>query len=101
MERHPRTYDRTMLGRSFAISVVAGLLVLACSSSAEDAPAPKAPRLTELVPMGNAIHVTWVNEEPACDTIEIERKTGTAPFAVVYTVLGAVDNKHDASATEH
>lgn len=73
---------------------------MGCSSSSEEAPVPKAPRLTELAPMTGAIHVTWVNEETGCDTVEIERKTGAAAFAVVYSVNGAADNKHDASATE-
>ena len=88
-----------MVLRALVLSMVA-VAVMGCSSSSPEDPPPKAPRLTELAPMTGAIHVTWVNEEPACDTIEIERRLGAAPFAVVYSVPGSVDNKHDASATE-
>jgi hypothetical protein len=78
-----------------------GLLVVGCSSSEEPAPTP--PELVDLVKMTSGLHVSWLNKEPSCDSIEIERQAAapagqiSAPFAVVYTVPGEVDNKHDGS----
>lgn len=62
--------------------------------------APLAPTLTELMPMTGALHVMWTNNEPACDTIEGERKSPTEDFKVVFSVPGEADNKHDGTATE-
>lgn len=89
------------------VLVTAGLFfgVVACSS--DDGPAvPKAPRASEAVKMAGSLHVTWVNEEPSCDSIELERRTTSpagqvvADFAVLYRLPGAVDNKHDGTATD-
>ncbi len=91
--------------------VTAGLVlgVFGCSSEDGDATlagAPKAPRMEEAIKMAGSLHVTWVNEEPACDGVELERRTTSpagqvvADFAVVYRLPGAVDNKHDGTATE-
>jgi hypothetical protein len=59
-----------------------------------------APHLAEATPMAGGIHVTWHLPATACDSIEGERKTDADPYAVVFTVPGQVDNKHDAEATE-
>lgn len=88
--------------------VTAGLVLGAsgCSSSEDGDATPKAPRMEEAIKMAGSLHVTWVNEEPACDGVELERRTTSpagqvvADFAVVYRLPGAVDNKHDGTATE-
>lgn len=55
--------------------------------------------LTKAVPMAGGLHVFWRVEPASCDAIDIERRSGTEPFRIVYTVPGDVDNKHDGSAT--
>jgi hypothetical protein len=82
------------------------LAFLACSSDNDPPPPPPpaAPRLVEAAEMEGAVHLTWDNQEPACDNIEVERKAASpdgkpvAEYAVVYTLPGAADNKHDATA---
>ncbi len=60
-----------------------------------------APTITMIMPMGGGLHVNWTNAEPACDTIELERKTETVPYKMVGSPLpGEADNKHDGTATE-
>ena len=60
----------------------------------------KAPTIDEVAKMVGALHVMWTNAEPACDSIELERKTATVPFKLVATLPGEADNKHDATASE-
>jgi hypothetical protein len=61
-----------------------------------------APELTDIVKMAGSLHVVWdLPSETKCDSIEGERKTETEPYAVVWTVRGSVDNKHDGDATEN
>jgi hypothetical protein len=70
---------------------------------ADETPAPKpvkAPVIDEIMQMAGALHVTWTNTEPSCDTIELERKTATAPYKVVAKLPGEADNKHDSGATQ-
>lgn len=59
-----------------------------------------APTLTELMPMGGALHVMWTNPTDGCDTIEGERRTPTEDYQVVFSVPGEADNKHDTSANQ-
>ena len=63
------------------------------------APAVKAPTIQEIMKMAGALHVSWTNAEPSCDSIELERKTATVAYKVVATLPGEADNKHDATAT--
>lgn len=63
------------------------------------APVVKAPTIQEIMKMAGALHVSWTNAEPSCDSIELERKTATAAYKVVATLPGEADNKHDATAT--
>lgn len=87
-------------------SLLACLGGFGCSSEDGGPATPKAPRASEAIKMAGSLHVTWVNEEPSCDGIELERRAATpagqvlADFAVVYRLPGAADNKHDGSATE-
>ncbi len=66
---------------------------------------PKSPTISMVMKMTGGLHVMWTNGEKACDTIEGERKanasdgTEKAAYAVVFTVPGEADNKHDATAT--
>lgn len=63
--------------------------------------APKAagPKITEVMKMMGSLHVMWERPKETCDSVLVERKDGDAEFKVVYTLPGAADNKHDASAT--
>jgi hypothetical protein len=67
--------------------------------------APKAPKVDMIMKMAGALHVTWTNNEAACDTIEMEREAQMSDgsvmenYKVVYTLPGEADNKHDTSAT--
>jgi hypothetical protein len=65
----------------------------------EHAAQPAAPVLDELMPMQGGLHVMWTNAEPACDSIEIERKSATEAYAVVFVLPGEADNKHDPNAS--
>lgn len=57
------------------------------------------PTLTELMPMGGALHVMWTNNSSGCEVIEGERRTPTEDYKVVFTVPGEADNKHDNTAS--
>ncbi len=60
-----------------------------------------APTLDKIMKMTGGLHILWTNPAGVtCDSIEGERKTDTAPYAVAFTVPGEVDNKHDATATQ-
>jgi hypothetical protein len=63
------------------------------------APVVKAPTIQDIMKMAGALHVSWTNAEPSCDSIELERKTATVAYKVVATLPGEADNKHDATAT--
>lgn len=60
---------------------------------------PQAPQLRSVEKMDGALMVRWTNVQTDCSMIEGERKAGTGDFAVVFTVPGEVNNKHDAAAT--
>jgi hypothetical protein len=110
---------------SIAATLVSLALAAGCSSSETKSPVPspsatteptatpapsdtappaaaavKAPTIDTIMPMVGALHVSWTNAEPACDSIELERKTAAVPYKVVATLPGEADNKHDATATE-
>lgn len=74
--------------------VVVGLLLVGCGSGV-----PQAPMMSSVEKMNGALMVKWMNMESGCTAVEAERKTLTDPYAVVFSVPGDVDNKHDASAT--
>jgi hypothetical protein len=67
---------------------------------------PKAPTIDGVMKMQGALHVTWTNPAPACDTVEGERQAKMADgsimekYKVVFTVPGEADNKHDTTATD-
>lgn len=69
-------------------------------------PAIQAPRLVAAEKMVGSLHVSWTNPSGECDAIELERKSTAldgrviADFALLYTLPGVADNKHDATATE-
>lgn len=63
------------------------------------APTVKAPTIQGIMKMAGALHVSWTNAEPSCDSVELERMTATASWKVVATLPGEADNKHDATAT--
>jgi hypothetical protein len=57
--------------------------------------------LQQVVPMEGALHITWMNMQKDCDSVEAERMSDHHPdYAVVFSVPGSVDNKMDADATE-
>ena len=59
----------------------------------------KAPKIDGIMKMGGVLHVSWTNAEASSDAVELERKTATAPYKVVYTLPGDVDNKMDNGAS--
>lgn len=82
------------------------LLATACGSDDGDgggsgSGALAAPLVEMVMPMAPAgLHVTWKNVQADCEEIEGERKTATADYAVVFSVPGSADNKHDGTATD-
>ena len=52
------------------------------TTPAPAAPTVKAPKIDEVMKMQGALHVTWTNAEPSCDSIELERKTATVAYKV-------------------
>lgn len=60
----------------------------------------KAPTIDGVSKMTGSLHVTWTNAEPAADTVELERKTATVAYKVVYSLPGEADNKHDMGASD-
>lgn len=73
----------------------------AADGATTDAPATSlaAPHLDMVMKMNGALHVTWTNNQPDCDTVRVERKTDTDAWAEKYSVPGSVDNKMDGTAT--
>lgn len=60
----------------------------------------KAPTLDGIMKMHGALHVSWTNEDTTCTAVELERKTATVAWKMVYSLPGEADNKHDANATD-
>lgn len=61
---------------------------------------PQAPMMKSVEKMDGALMLYWMNMEAGCTTVEGERKEGAGAYAVVFSVPGEVDNKHDATATK-
>ena len=59
---------------------------------------PKAPVITEVMPLEGALHVAWTNVTPNCDKIELLRKHDGGTYAVAYTLAGAATSQHDMGA---
>jgi hypothetical protein len=79
------------------------LALSACSSnddSGEDDGVLEAPMLTMVEPMEGALHLTWMNMQSDCDSVDAERKMNGAEYAAAFSVPGSVDNEMDESATE-
>jgi hypothetical protein len=92
-----RWFHRSLIAFGF------GILGLACSSSTSSGSsgALQAPMMTGVAPMAGALHVTWMNMQSDCDTVEGERKSGTGAYAAAFSVPGSVDNKMDTAATSN
>jgi hypothetical protein len=61
---------------------------------------PQAPMMKSVEKMDGALMLYWMNMETGCTTVEGERKEGAGAYAVVFSVPGEVDNKHDTAATK-
>lgn len=61
---------------------------------------PQAPMMKSVEKMEGALMLYWMNMESGCVSVEGERKEGSGAYAVVFTVPGEVDNKHDSTATK-
>ena len=87
-----------------ALILSSAMLTAACSSGDDDAASTgtlQAPMLMEVVPMEGALHITWMNMQTDCDSVEAERKSDHhTDYALAFSVPGTVDNKMDAAATE-
>jgi hypothetical protein len=68
------------------------------SNPAKGSSGAAGPKITRVMKMAGGLHVFW--ELPkTCDGVELERKDGPGEFEVKYKLPGAIDNKHDATAT--
>jgi hypothetical protein len=57
------------------------------------------PRLERVEKMAGNLHVFWAPPDGAsCGEIEGERKTGDAPYAVIFRVPGSTRDRHDGGA---
>ena len=88
----------------FVLSTV--LFAGACSSGDDDDTSATAtlqvPMLVEVVPMEGALHLTWMNMQKDCDSVEAERKMEhQASYELAFSVPGTVDNKMDTAATDN
>lgn len=45
--------------------------------------------------VSGGIHVVWMNIEPSCDKIKLERNKDGGAFATAYTVTGTATSQHD------
>lgn len=87
------------------LAVISAGLVGGCASSSASPKGIDAPRLVAAEPMAGGLHVSWINVEESCDTIELERRSQAADgspiaaFALLSTLPGTADNKHDGNAT--
>jgi hypothetical protein len=59
---------------------------------------PQAPMMLGAVPMQGALHVTWENVTPDCETIELDRNHDGGAFATEYTLAGVATSQHDTEA---
>src|SRR5262245_15583414 len=61
--------------------------------------APLAPTMKGAEPLEGALHVSWTNNTPDCDKIELDRKKDAEMYALAYTLAGAATSQHDTQAT--
>jgi hypothetical protein len=59
-------------------------------------PPPNPPVLEQVIPMGDALHVTW--SASGCDKVLLFRNEAGGPFALVYTLGGSTKEQHDDGA---
>lgn len=59
-------------------------------------PLPPPPVLDQLIPMGDALHVTWT--ATGCDKILLFRNENGGAFSLVYTLGGSTIEQHDDGA---
>lgn len=92
--------------RSLAVALAVSTAITACSSNDSTTGSLKAPTVMDVMTMSGALHISWTNNESACDAIEGERKAMMADgsmmeaYKVVFSVPGSVDNKMDTTATD-
>lgn len=88
---------------SRAVVTAAALGAAACSSDGMDmgSGALEAPMLMAVVPMEGALHLTWMNMQKDCSSVEAERRMESGAYEVAFSVPGSVDNKMDAAATDN
>ena len=87
--------------RTFGMLLAPLVVLAACSSSSDDSgPSLEAPNLTDVLPMMGALHLMWENKQADCETVEVERMSGSKAYEMVYSVPGSADNKMDDSATD-
>src|SRR5262245_39037848 len=48
--------------------------------------APLAPTMTGAAPLEGALHVSWTNNTPDCDKIELDRNKDGGAYALAYTL---------------
>lgn len=89
------------------MTAIFGLLLASACGSEDDGGGGSgngslaAPLLEMVMPMApGGLHVTWKNAQADCEEVEAERKDATTDYAVVFSVPGSVDNKHDGTATD-
>lgn len=59
---------------------------------------PLAPTLDSASPLEGALHVTWTNNTPDCDKIELDRNKDGGAYALAYTLTGQATSQHDTQA---
>lgn len=107
LARVQATLRADMISRPSAMLALSALLVSDCGSDdsgggGDGTGSLKAPIIEMVMPMSpGGLHVTWKNQQADCSEIEAERKSPTQEYAVVFTVPGAADNKHDGTATDN
>jgi hypothetical protein len=88
-----------------AFTLVLVAFAAACSSGDDDEAGPatlEAPMLMEIVPMEGALHLTWMNMQKDCDSVEAERKMEhSTAYEAAFSVPGTADNKMDTAATDN
>jgi hypothetical protein len=60
--------------------------------------APLAPMIDSVEPLEGGLHIMWSNT-PDCDTIELHRNKDGGEYMLVFTLAGAAEDQHDATAT--
>ena len=85
-----------------AIVTAVAVFAAACSDGHDMADgAVEAPMLMTVEPMEGALHVSWMNMQKDCSSVEAERRMTSGAYEAAFSVPGSVDNKMDAAATEN